>query len=300
MNQIISLIFDDLGLILISSGFMFFGIFFYLFDLMYKGSSIVQSGEIVGIEKYISRTRVNNTRTSSLMYRPVVKFILNSKEQYFTGSVGKNVITDKIGEQVKVEYIKDIPSTVRIAGRNYMRNISYILFIICFIIMAVTFTTSDEDFVVKAIRAVMPLFINYIAYTVIKNKISKLGGLRSLMKQKNVLKSKSDLEDLDIFWNNDQIANEQDRVHRPFLFITPVLIGLCSWPAYIFTEKFFNRPYVQENFNNALQNLDSAKVFLNYVMSRSHLQKDFILMTGSSFFVVILIYSFIFTLKKTK
>ena len=300
MIDIISIVLSNLGLTLISTAFMAFGLIFVLYDLIYKKKVVKVPGRIAGIEKYISKMRTGNTRSSNLMYRPVVSFLYDGEETFFTAGLSKNTISDKIGDKVEVEYIINLPSSVRIAGRKFMRNLGLLLILVCIALLAITFNRDQIDLSLKVVRLAIPFIINYVLFKFLSKKFEKHGGVTALMKQNNPIKTREELAKLDIFWSNDQIQREEKRVYKPFLFITPVLIGLVAWPADIFTSRFFNRPYVIENFNADLLDVESAKIFLNDVMSHSGIQKEFIIMSICWFFLVTLLYSYIFTVKKAR
>ena len=300
MADIISIVLSNFGLTLTSTAFMAFGLIFVLYDLIYKKKAVKVPGRIAGIEKYISKMRTGNTRSSRLMYRPVVSFIYNGDEAFFTAGLSKNTISDKIGDRIEVEYIINLPSSVRIAGRKFMRNFGILLILVSIVLLAITFNKDQIDLSLKVVRLAIPFILNYAIFMYLSKKFEKYGGVAALMKRNNPIITREALDKLDIFWSNDQIEREEKRVYKPFLFITPVLIGLVSWPADIFTSRFFSRPYVIESFNADLLEVESAKIFLNYVMSHSGMQKEFIIMSMCWFFLVTLFYSYIFTLKKAR
>jgi len=292
-------LFDNFGPILLASAFLFIGLLFIAYHRLYNKGTVQSPGKIAGIEKHLSTSRSGNRRSSQLMYRPVVSFIYRGEKTYFTAGISKNSITDQIGDSIQVEYIVDLISSVRIAGRPFFRNFGYGLSLIAVAILGFSANTSTLHWDLELIRLSLPLIINGIALKCLASLFVHHGGVAALMKQNNPIKTKDELDQLDIFWSNNDIAKEQDRVYKPFLYITPVLIALALWPAGVFGERFFSRPYVIEHVNTALLNNGEAAAVFNHVMNHTTLQKEFLILSMSSFFVLMLSYSFIFTLKKT-
>jgi hypothetical protein len=299
MTDLISIALTNLGLTLTATAFMAGGLLFVLYDRVYKNKVVRVPGSIVGIEKYISEMRTGNTRSSCLMYRPIVRFMYHGEETFFTAGLSKNTISDHIGDQLDVEYIQNLPASVRIAGRRLMRHVGLLLLSVSVIMLWVAFTIDQIGLGLKVVRLAAPFLINYLLFTFLFRTFEKQGGVAALMTQNNPIKTQEELEALDIFWSNDQIQTEVNRAYKPFLYITPILIGLVSWPGYLFAQKFFRRPYVRENFNADLLELETAKVFFNQVLSNSAMEKEFIIMSMCCFFVLMLSYSFLFTVRKT-
>ncbi|MFT5520730.1 MAG: hypothetical protein ACI9IA_001325 [Enterobacterales bacterium] len=290
---------SNTGIVLISSGFMFFGLGFFLYDFMYKKNSIQKNGKIVGIEKHISVTRTGNRRSSSLVYRAIVSFIYDGNETFFTGGLSKSYISEKIGDKVKVEYIKNLPSSVRIANRKFMRNFGLLFLLISAVFLGISFKLDNFPPMIKMLHLSIPFIINLIAYFFMKRIFIKHGGITAFMKDNSSIMTRKDLDELDIFWSNKEIQKEENRVYKAFIFINPILIGLACWPFYIFSTKFMNRPYVEENLTSNLFNVDDFKIFFNYVMSHSGMQKEFLIAMMSGFFILALTYSFFYVLRKT-
>jgi hypothetical protein len=299
MDLSIDLLLDNIGPILLASAFLFFGLLFIAYHRLYNNSSVQSPGKIVGIEKYLSKSRSGNRRSSQLMYRPVVSFIYCGKKTYFTAGLSKNSISEQIGDSVQVEYIDDLISSVRIAGRPFIRNFGYGFFLTGLLILGISAQSSTLEWDLQLLRLSIPFALNWILFKYLTGLFKRYGGVAALMKQNSPIKTEDELQQLDVFWSSHDIAREEDRVYKPFLYITPVLIGLALWPAGVFSERFFNRPYVVEHFNETLINSGEAAIFFNYIMNHSALQKEFLIFSMSSFFVLVLSYSFIFTLKKT-
>jgi hypothetical protein len=295
----IDLLLDNIGPILLASAFLFFGLLFIAYHRLYNNSSVQSPGKIAGIEKYLSKSRSGNRRRSQLMYRPVVSFIYRGEKTYFTAGISKNSISDQIGERVQVEYMTDLISSVRIAGRPFIRNFGYGFFLTGLLILGIGAYSSPLKWDLQLLQLSIPFALNWIVFKYLAGLFERHGGVSALMKQNSPIKTEDELQQLDIFWSNDDIAKEEDRVYKPFLYITPVLIGLALWPAGVFGERFFNQSYVVEHFNEALFNSGEVTIFFNYIMNHSALQKEFLIFSMSSFFVLMLSYSFIFTLKKT-
>ena len=295
----IDLLLDNIGPVLLASAFLFFGLLFIAYHRLYNNSSVQSPGKIAGIEKYLSKSRSGNRRSSHLMYRPVVSFIYRGKKTYFTAGLSKNSISDQIGERVQVEYIADLISSVRIAGRPFIRNFGYGFILTGLLILGIGAYSSPLKWNLQLLQVSIPFALNWVAFKYLAGLFERHGGVAALMKQNSPIKTEDELQQLDIFWSNDDIAKEEDRVYKPFLYITPLLIGLALWPAGVFGERFFNQPYVVEHFNEALLNSGEVAIFFNYIMNHSALQKEFLIFSMSSFFVLMLSYSFIFTLKKT-
>jgi len=295
----IDLLFDNIGPMLLASAFVFFGLLFIAYHRLYHHGSVQSPGKIIGIEKYLSTSSSGNRRSSQLMYRPVVSFIYRGEKTYFTASVSKNFISDKIGDSIQVEYIVDLLSSVRIAGRPFIRNLGCGFTLVGVAILGFSAKTSPLDWELELLRFSLPFALSGTALKYLAGLFERHGGVAALMKQNSPIQTKNELDQLDIFWSNNDIAREEDRIYKPFLYITPVLIALALWPAGVFGERFFNRPYVIEHLNMALLNNGETATVFNYIMNHSALQKEFLILSMSSFFVLTLSYSFIFTLKKT-
>ena len=108
----IDLLLDNIGPILLASSFLFFSLLFVGYYRLYNNSTVQIPGKIVGIEKYVSKSRSGNRRSSQLMYRPVVSFIYHGEKTYFTAGLSKNFISEQIGDNVSVEYIDSLISSV--------------------------------------------------------------------------------------------------------------------------------------------------------------------------------------------
>ena len=290
---------SNIGIVLISSGFMFFGLGFFLYDFMYKKDSIQKNGKIIGIEKHIAVTRTGNRRSSSLVYRAIVSFIYDGNETFFTGGLSKSYISEKVGDKIKVEYIKNLPSSVRIANRKFMRNFGLLFLLISVVVLGISFKLDNSPPIIKTLHLFIPFIINLIAYFFMKRLFIKHGGISAFMKDNNPIKTRKDLDELDIFWSNKDIQKEENRVYKPFIIINPILIGLACWPFYIFTTKFMERPYVKENLTSNIFNVENCKTFFNHVMSHSGMQKEFLIMMMSAFVILVLTYSFFQVLRKT-
>ena len=295
----IDLLLDNIGPILLASSFLFFSLLFIGYYRLYNNSTVQIPGKIVGIEKYVSKSRSGNRRSSQLMYRPVVSFIYHGEKTYFTAGLSKNFISEQIGDNVSVEYIDSLISSVRIAGRPFIRNFGYGLFLIALLILGISAQSSTLSWDLQLLRLSIPFALNWILFKYLADLFKRNGGVAALMKQNSPIKTEEELQQLDIFWSNDDIAKEEDQVYKPFLYIIPVLIGLALWPAVVFGDRFFSHPYVVEKFNEALFNSGETPIFFNYIMNHSSLQKEFLIFAMSMFFVLMLSYSFIFTLKKT-
>lgn len=295
----IPLVFDSFFMILLSAAFLFFGLLIYFYDQYYKKHSIKVDGKIAGIEKYISQSRSSNSKSSSLMYRPIVSFIKNGKEYFFESSLSKSSITDEIGEKVKVAIIHDTPHTARIAGRNFLRNFSYALLIISGIVLALIFNQVKIPITIKMVRLLLPFIINLIVFKLILKKINQHGGMKILMLKNNSLVEKEELMKRDIFWQSFELEREEQRVHKPFLIINPILMVLAAWPAVIFGERLSNREFIIKNFNENLLSIDMAKNFMSTIMADYYMKQEFLILAISIFFFCCFAYSLIFCLKKT-
>jgi hypothetical protein len=295
-----SLIFDNIFMLILASFFLFFGLAIFLYDQYYRRNAKTVPGKISGIESYVSRTRTSNSKSSNLMYRPVISFIHNSTQLFFKASISKNTISDKIGDQVEVQIIHNTPHSARIGGRNSLRNFSYAFLIIAGIIMAVIFHQTPMPLEYKVLRVLFPFLLNFIAYKFIMTKIKKHGGLKNLMLKNNNLTTKVELMKLDIFWQNYEIEKEEEKVHRPFLIINPVLMALSAWPAIVFGDRLFKQEFVVGNLNKAFFSFDAMKDFVNTIMANHSMKEEFLILAISSFFFLCFSYSLVFCIKKTR
>ncbi|MFA9419219.1 MAG: DUF3592 domain-containing protein [Gammaproteobacteria bacterium] len=292
---------SEFGIVLIGSVSIGFATAFYLFSSRYKGRSLSIDGSVVGIEKYTTTMRSGVHNMSQLLYRPVVSFLYNGVESYFVDSLGRNTITHKIGARIKIEYLEGNINSARVADRNIFRTVALVLALIGLALIATSILTGRMDLLVVAAKVLFPLVLNYLLFNFFSEKFKKAGGVKSFWEKNSTLKSKEDLDQLDIFWSNTDIKKEDRRAHRPFLYILPTLIGLLSWVIYSFSIKFLKASYVVENFSaQTLTNLNEGKVFLSQVMSQTQLREPFLMMLICGFFILALIHSFFYCLRKSR
>lgn len=300
MIDYISPILSNVGLTITATLFMTFGFIILMYNNLYKEVSIQVPGEVVGIEKYISTYRSGQTKTKRLMYRSIISFLYNGDETFFQTSFGQNTIPRRIGEKVKVEYLVNLPSSVRVAGKKIYHYLVFGFLSVSTVLLVVTFNHDEIANHLKLFRLAIPFVTNIFILRFLKIFFTKHGGVTGFMKQNNPIKTKDELNKLDILWSNEGIFKEESRVYKPFLYVLPVLLSLSIWPVFIFLPKFLVRPYVKSNLNIKLMQFDELKIFLNEVMNHSQMQREFIILGASSFFIICFIYSFIVTLKRLK
>ena len=291
----------EFGIVLIGSVLIGFATVLYLFSPRYKGRSLKIDGSVVGIERYTTTMRSDGHNMPQLLYRPVISFRFNGVESYFVDSLGRNTITHKIGARIKIEYLEGNINSARVADQNIFRTVALVLALIGLVLIAISILTGRMELLLVAAKVFIPLVLNYLLFNFYSEKFKKAGGVKSFGEKSSKLKSKEDLDQLDIFWSNADIKKENRRAHRPFLYILPTLIGLLSWVIYSLSIKFFNATYVVENFSaQTLTNRYEAKVFLSQVMSQTQLREPFLIMLICGFFILVLIHSFFYCLRKSR
>ena len=284
---------------LLSSFFLLIGVALFYLNRLYSKHGKRISGKVVGIEKYISRYKSNNQVSTSLVYRPIIECFYEGQKVYFCGSSGSSQIYHEVGEKVLVEYIVNKPESIRLVARSIYKILHLMLFAIS--ISLIYFTASSRSPIfVNTLRVVLPFVFLTLLYHMAKVKMIKYGGIDNYFIQNSLLKTKDELNKLDIFWSNDQILKEETRVYKPFLYILPLLLGLAIWPIVVFLPKFLARTYVKSNLSLELMEIDKLKLFFSEIMRHSQMQKEFIIIGASSFFIICLVISFIGTLRKLK
>ncbi|MFT5176223.1 MAG: hypothetical protein ACI8W7_004417 [Gammaproteobacteria bacterium] len=297
--QTVFTLFSEFGLVLIGSAFLSFATAFYLFSSLYKGRLLKTDGIVVGIEKYMATMRSDSRSVSQLLYRQVVSFTHNGVENYFVDGLGKNTIGRKVGASVRLEYLEGNINSVRVAERNIFRKFAVLLALIGLVLVATSILSGRISLLFVVAKVLFPLVLNYALFHFLSGKIGKAGETKEFWSDNSRLKSKEDLDQLDILWSNAEISNEDRRVHRPFLYILPIVIGLLSWVIYSYSVKFLNSTYVAENFSiQTVLNLNEGEVFLSQVMSQSQLRDPFLMMLVCGFFIVVSIHSFFYCLRK--
>ena len=264
-------------------------------------NAVTTKGRVVGIEKFISRGRTSGNRKSNqLLYREVVSFFYNGNELFFIGSGGSSQISYQIGDIVKVEYVLHHPGSARIAGKVLLRNLSIVFFIVGLFIMGISCTTSTYSLNILLLKITTPFALLYVGYQLLKEKFKKQGGRDKYLSDNNSLKTKKEMASRDSFWSIHDVDIEEHRVHKPFLIITPILLSITAGTFYHFSTSFLQKSYIQQNLNEQLYDLNKLKVFIAYIMANSSLKKEFLILGICAFFILAFIYSFIYTLRKTK
>jgi Ca2+/Na+ antiporter len=220
--------------------------------------------------------------------------LYNSEEIFFHSGVSKNTI----GEEVKVQFISGIIDSVRMQSRKILRTLAYMTILACMLILFIMVKELSPTYM--CIYTLIPLCINYSALRLINKKFKEYGGIKKFMSKNSKIKTKEELNKLDIFWNNIEISAEDSRVYKPLLYITPILIILFMWPTVHFGKAFFKHTYVIVNFNSKLFKISELDIFISTIMQTRSLQKDFLIFTMSALFVLLLNYSLIFNINKTK
>jgi hypothetical protein len=297
-NQVFDVI-QAICLTMMSAAFMAVYMAINLFESIYKKDCVHDNGKVVATEKFKSSMN-NNVRSKRLMYRPIVQFIYQGQEYFFKGNVGRNVIKYKIGEQVQVQYLNGKPESVRIAGGKVLTRFGTLFGLIGLVVLCISVMTNSYLIEIKLLLAIAPFSILYLAYQFVSKKLIKAGGVDKLMSDNSPLRTREELNALDLLWNDQAVFKEEYRVHKPFLYILPILLGLVAWPASIIGPKFFKRPYVAENFNESLFDLDNLKIFVTTVMGQSEMKKEFLILGICLFFFLALTHSLIYTLRKTQ
>jgi hypothetical protein len=300
MTEYITPVLSNLGLTLSSTLFMAFAIAIFRYKNLYNKNSIKVIGKIVGIEKFVSSYRSGQTKTKRIMYRSIVSFIYNGEKLYFKAGISQNTIAHRIGQEVKVEYIQNLPSSVRIAGQKIYSYLGLGFLLISIILMTINFRMDEFDINLKLIRLAIPFVLNIFLYRYLTKYINKHGGISEFFKKNNPIKSREELNNLNVFWRNDEISKEESKVYKPFLIITPVLIGIAGWIGYVTSIKFFNRSIMEKVYQNDNTQLEGVKKSLDFIMGNSTLEKEFLIICTCTFFVVMLTYSLIFTLIKVR
>ena len=272
----LSFIFSVIGFIIIYSHFYF----------KVKGRRI--SGEVIGIEKFISTTRSSNTISKSLMYRPVVQYLFNGTPYIFVGG-GRNIISYVVGETINLLNIKSSAKLTKIDS-----NFSLLFglgFCLSSLLPGHHFITSTDELNTKLLCIISYCTLLIFGYKKIQSYNKEVNIILQLLSISKFETHKS-LEGRDIFTTKEEIKSEEGKHFKLALIITTLF--LISMLCLLFSC-----------YNN--MSSDSLE-FVSTFLSKSHTQievkelfRNDPKLIGASFSLIMALlcsYSIVFQLKK--
>jgi hypothetical protein len=179
------------------------------------------SGKVIGIEKYVSTTRSSNTTSKRLMYRPIIKFIIEGSEYIFVGG-GRNTISYIAGEKIQLLNISNNPKLTKIDSKLTL------LFGLCFILFGLMpgyHFISDATNLTVIFACLAGYFL--VLYTVYK-KIQHYNEGESLFTQFlsiSKFETKESLKGREIFTTHNQIIKEEGKHFLVGMIITIIFFG---------------------------------------------------------------------------
>ncbi|MDD0854414.1 hypothetical protein HBN50_14980 [Halobacteriovorax sp. GB3] len=187
--------------------FVLISIYFLSIHFLFKRYGQRVRGKIVGVEKYISRTNTSSSRTSSIMYAPIVSFVSNSGEEIYVQSGSKNIINYQIGDRLDILRLHHNDRHIKFDNKTHL--IFGIIFGFFGFGGHATFLFSNENSVVTKVLISSLIFILPLLLKRILVKKRLWSKVKDSYYSNTKTINKDELNEKDIFWSNQDILKEQ-------------------------------------------------------------------------------------------
>jgi len=104
-----------LYLVLFGLAFMVFGIGFYLYERDFEARAEKTMGTVTEVRRETSSTTSGGRRTTSIVYRPIIRFEVDGRRHSFVSKSASSGYKDMKGKHLEILYDPDDPSDARIA-----------------------------------------------------------------------------------------------------------------------------------------------------------------------------------------
>jgi hypothetical protein len=107
-----------LYLVLFGLAFMVFGIYFYLYERDFEARAEKTMGTVTKVRRETSSTTSGGRRTTSIVYRPIIRFELDGRSYSFASKSASSGYKDMKGTRLEILYDPADPSDARIADNR--------------------------------------------------------------------------------------------------------------------------------------------------------------------------------------
>lgn len=268
-------------LILVVSGiFILFGLSFSWIFHYFRNNGETLKATVVGIESYKSR---HNNKSTSTMYRPIIKYYFQGSKCLFTASYSSSDIHHTIGDKVKVLSLNKGPEYVKLKTKaQWLFPVTFFLFGLG---GSLGFFYLNPNKNVLMIYIIFLLLIPVAFFQILKSKGFLDQFIDSILKTK--LEDDESLKERNIFFDKSDLDKKITSFRKSGIIITIIFFFASNVGLYY--SWLYSKLSSKEYFMKIIKDyelLNDLKLYIH--------DKNFFLFLILLFFTIVLAYSLIY------